>query len=80
LQEIAHWLDTSLSDEISDLGRLLQTAGGSIGDRPAGFLLCLEIRVLEDVEQRRDDISVIASATQYYIEVISNEGSRFDNR
>lgn len=57
MQEVAHWFDATLSDEISNLIWFLQAARGGVGDRPACFLLCLEVGILEDVQEGWYDVA-----------------------
>jgi hypothetical protein len=57
LQEVAHGLDAPLADEIADLVRLLKTTRGGVGDGPARLLLSLEVGILEDVDERRNNVA-----------------------
>ena len=57
-QKIAERLDAAALDEVADLSRLLQTTARGVGDGPAGLLARLEVAVLEEVDQRRDDVSI----------------------
>ena len=57
-EEIAEGLDAAALDEVADLSRLLQTTAGGVGDGPAGLLARLEVAVLEEVDQRGDDVSI----------------------
>jgi hypothetical protein len=59
VEQVTHGLDTALRDEVSDLVGLLETTRGGVGDGPASFLLGLEVGVLENVDQRRNDVAVI---------------------
>jgi hypothetical protein len=45
-EQITHWLDAPLRDEVSDLVRLLETSRRSVRQSPTCFLLCLEVGVL----------------------------------
>lgn len=58
LQQVAERLDTPLADEVANLTRLLQSSRGRVRHGPAGLLLRLEIGVLEDVDEGRDDVGV----------------------
>lgn len=57
-QEIAQRLDAAALNEVADLCGLLETAGRGVGDCPAGLFPCLEVAVLEEVDQRWDDVGV----------------------
>lgn len=57
-EEVTEGLDAALSDEVSDLLRLLQSSGRSVTDSPAGLLTGLEITVLEKMNQRRNDVGI----------------------
>lgn len=57
-EEIAERLDAAALNKVADLSRLLQTTAGGVGDGPAGLLARLEVAVLEEVDQRRDDVSI----------------------
>lgn len=57
-EQIAEGLDATALDQVADLGRLLQATAGSVGDGPASLLSGLEVAVLEEVDQRRDDIGI----------------------
>lgn len=57
-QEVAQRLDAALGNEVSDLFRLLQSTRGGVADGPAGLLAGLEITVLEEVDQRGDDVGI----------------------
>jgi hypothetical protein len=54
----AQRLDAAALHEVADLSGLLQTTAGGVGDGPAGLLPCLEVAVLEEVDQRWDDVGV----------------------
>lgn len=58
LQQVTQRLDAALGDEVADLAGLEQPAGRGVRDGPARFLLCLEVGVLEDVDQGWDDVCV----------------------
>lgn len=57
-EKVAQGLDAALSDEVSDLLRLLQATRGSVADGPASLLASLEVTVLEKMNQRRDDVGI----------------------
>lgn len=57
-QQVAQRLDAPLRHEVPDLRRLLQPSRGRVRDRPARLLLRLEVGVLQDVDQGRDDVGV----------------------
>jgi hypothetical protein len=57
-EQVAEGLDAAALDEVTDLGRLLETTRGGVGDGPAGLFPCLEIAVLEEMNQRRDDVGI----------------------
>lgn len=57
-EEIAERLDAALSDEVSDLLRLLQTSRSGVADGPASLLAGLQVTVLEKVDQRRNDVGI----------------------
>lgn len=58
LQQIAQRLDASLADEIPDLTRLLESTRCRIRHGPARLLLGLEISILKDVNEERDNVGV----------------------
>lgn len=58
LEQVAKRLDATLTDEVPNLTRLLQTSTGSIAQRPAGLLLGLEVRRAENLDERWDDVCV----------------------
>lgn len=58
LQQIAKRLDASLGNEVSNLTRFLQSSTGGIGHSPTSFLLGLEVGVLEDVDEGRDNVGI----------------------
>lgn len=58
LKEIAQGFDTTLRDEVTNLRRLLETTGCSVRDRPASLLLGLEVGVLENIDEGRDNVGV----------------------
>lgn len=58
VEQITHGLDAALLDQVSNLRRFLQASGSSVRDRPAGFLLGLEIGILENVDERRNDVGI----------------------
>ena len=57
-QDIAKGLDASLGNKVSDLVGLVQSSRGGVGDSPASLLLGLEVGVLENVDQRGDNVGV----------------------
>lgn len=57
-QEIAEGLDASLGNEVPDDRGFLQSTRGSIGDGPARLLPGLEVGILEDVDERRNDVGI----------------------
>ena len=57
-EQVAQRLDASALYEVADLGRLLQTTASSVRDGPASLLAGLEVAVLEEVDQRRDDVGI----------------------
>ena len=57
-EQVAEGLDAAALDEVADLSGLLETTAGSVGDSPASLLAGLEVAVLEQVDQRRDDVGV----------------------
>jgi hypothetical protein len=57
-EQVAEGLDAAALDEVADLSGLLQTTAGGVGDGPAGFLPGLEVAVLEEVDQRGDDVGI----------------------
>lgn len=58
LEQVAQGLDAPLRHEVPDLTRLLQSSRRRVRQGPAGLLLGLEVGVLQDVEQGRDDVGV----------------------
>lgn len=58
LEKIAQRLDAPLLYEVSDLGRLEEAAGSGVRNGPACFLLGLEVGILEDVDEGRDDVGL----------------------
>lgn len=58
LEEVTHGLDAALANEVADLVGLRETTGSSVGNGPACLLLGLEIGVLENVDERGDDVGV----------------------
>jgi hypothetical protein len=57
-EQIAERLDTALSNQVTDLLRLLQTTRSGVADGPAGFLAGLEVTVLQEVDQRGNDVGI----------------------
>lgn len=57
-QEITHWANAALADEVADLGRLRETTGSGVGDGPACLLLGLEVGILENVDERGNNVGV----------------------
>ncbi len=57
-EKVAKRLDAALRDKVADLLGLGKTTAGCIADSPAGFLLGLEVGVLKDVDEGRDDVGV----------------------
>ena len=57
-KQVTQWLYAVLSDQVSDDLRLCQTSGGGVGDSPTGFLLCLVLCGLQDLDQSWDDVGV----------------------
>lgn len=57
-EKIAQRLDTALTNEVANLLGLLQTTRSSVANGPASLLAGLEIAVLQEMDQGRDDISV----------------------
>jgi hypothetical protein len=57
-KQIAKRLDAAALDQVANLSRLLQTTTSSVADCPAGLLSCLEVTVLEEVDERGDDVGV----------------------
>ncbi|KAI3483457.1 hypothetical protein L1887_53684 [Cichorium endivia] len=57
-EQVAERLDASLRDEVADLLGLREAAAGGVADGPARLLLGLEVGVLEDVDEGRDDVGV----------------------
>jgi len=58
LEEITEGLDATLRNEVTDLTRFLQSTRSSVRHCPTSFLLRLEVGVLKDVDQRRNDVGV----------------------
>ena len=58
LQEVTQGLDATLGNEIANLRGLLETTGRGVRNRPARLLLGLEVGILEDVDERRDDVRI----------------------
>jgi hypothetical protein len=57
-KEIAQRLDTALGNQVADLLRLLKTARGGVADGPASLLSGLEVTILKEVDQRRDQVGI----------------------
>lgn len=57
-KEVTQGLDAALSNEVSDLFGLLEATGCSVADGPTSFLTGLEITVLQEVDQRRDNVGI----------------------
>lgn len=58
LEQVTQRLDAALRDEVTDLTRLLESSTGRVRHGPARLLLRLEIGVLKDVDEGRDDVGV----------------------
>jgi hypothetical protein len=57
-EQVTQGLDAAALDQVANLSRLLQTTACGIGDGPARLLSCLEVAVLEEVDQGRDDVGL----------------------
>ncbi|KAI6766284.1 hypothetical protein HG530_007354 [Fusarium avenaceum] len=57
-KKIAEGLNTALGDQVANLLGLLETTGGSVADSPACLLTGLEVAVLEEMDQRRNDVGI----------------------
>jgi hypothetical protein len=57
-EKVAQRLDAAALYEVADLCWLLETTRCGVGDSPAGLFPCLEVAVLEEVDQWGDDVSV----------------------
>lgn len=57
-EKVTQGLDAALSYEIADLIGLLKTSTSSVADSPASLLARLKVTVGQQVNQRRDDVSV----------------------
>lgn len=76
LEQITQWLDDALGDHVPDLRRFGQSTGSSVGDRPACFLLGLEVGVLQDVDKGRNDVATRRELAY----VIQNVDALLDSR
>ena len=66
VEQVAHWLDAALGNEVSDLVGLLKSARSGVRNGPTGLLLGLKIGVLQNVDQRRNDVAVCQRGPGYY--------------
>lgn len=58
LQQVTQWLDAPLTNKVPNLTRFLQAPTSSVRHSPARLLLRLEVSVLENVDEGRDDVGV----------------------
>lgn len=57
-KEVTQGLDAALSNEVPDLFRLLEATGCGVANGPTGLLAGLEITILQEVDQRRDNVGI----------------------
>ena len=57
-EEVAQGLDAAHLNQEANLSRPLKTARSSVGNSPAGLLSGLEISVLEEMDERLDDVRI----------------------
>lgn len=57
-EQVTQWLDAAHLDEESNLSRSLKAARSGVGYSPASFLSRLEITILEEVNERLDDVCI----------------------
>lgn len=58
VEQVTEGFDTSLGHKVTDLRWLLKSTRRRVGNSPAGLLAGLEVGVLENVDERRDDIGI----------------------